>query len=218
MNISGNRDFTGEVLRYLGYNNTQADDRVSRHITQISAELAANINEKNTYDIFNCQISNNTVMINNIKIISKNMARCLKNCSHIALLAATLGTEADIILRRYKTLDMEKALIAHAVCTVMIEQYCDTVVDIIMSNPELSGLLPTLRFSPGYGDFDIMYQKDIIRILDCENSIGLTLTKGYMLVPSKSVTALTGFSNEKYENINKCEQCANMQCGFRRVR
>jgi cobalamin-dependent methionine synthase I len=217
MEILKHENLIYEVMRYLGYNNTQADDRIVNQISQLSVELTSNINEKNIYDIFNCQISNNTVTINNLKINSKNLTCCLKDCSHIALLAATLGTEADIILRRYTALDMEKALVAHAVCSAMIEQYCDIIADKIAGNSELSHLFSTLRFSPGYGDFDIMYQKDIIKILNCESSIGLTLTKGYMLLPSKSVTALIGFSNEKHDNINKCGQCTNVQCGFRRV-
>lgn len=212
-----NERFINEVMRYMGCKDTQADARILDHIKVVSAELASNINEKNTYDIFNCQISNDTVTIKDLKINSKNLACCLKNCSHAVLLAATLGTEADIILRRYKTLDMEEALIAHAVCTVMIEQYCDTIVNEIMYDQKLSHLFPTLRFSPGYGDFDIMYQKDILKILNCEKSIGLTLTTGYMMIPSKSITALIGFSGEKQENINKCGNCTNVQCGFRRV-
>ena len=77
------------------------------------------------------------------------------------------------------------------------------------------GLCPTTRFSPGYGDFDIAHQKDIIRLLNCDRRIGLTLTGGYMLIPSKSVTAVIGFTEEKIHNEGKCMQCAEKLCEFR---
>ena len=53
------------------------------------------------------------------------------------------------------------------------------------------------RFSPGYGDFDIVYQKDIFAILDCPKRIGLTLNSSLMMSPSKSVTAIIGFKREE---------------------
>jgi len=216
MEITKDEKFINDVMRYLGYNDNHADAVIMDQISQISDDLSANINEKNIYDICNCQVSDNTVKLDDLEIKSKNLSCCLKKCGYAVLLAATLGTEADIILRRYAVRDTEKALIAHAVCAVTIERYCVTIVSEVSHDPKLSKLFPTLQYSPGYGDFDIIYQKDIINMLGTEKKIGLSLTSGFMMIPSKSITAIIGFSGEKNESLNKCSQCANTQCGFRR--
>ena len=73
------------------------------------------------------------------------------------------------------------------------------------------------RFSPGYGDFSILYQKDVLRMLDAPKKIGLTMTDGYMLTPTKSVTAIIGISNTKEPCHRKgCEECDKSDCVYRR--
>ena len=63
----------------------------------------------------------------------------------------------------------------------------------IKGESEVLKLHPTTRFSPGFGDFDIVHQRDILALLDCQKRIGLTLTDSNMLCPTKSVTAVVGF-------------------------
>ena len=208
---------TKEVLRYLGYRDEEADGQIISQIKLMSEELASEVNSKNIFSVWDCKTSQDTVTLGEIIINSLDLARHLCGCEKAVLLAATLGTGADNLLRRYNALDMEKALVAQAVCTVMIEEYCDAVVCEASQNALLEGLYPITRFSPGYGDFDIIWQKDILKLLDCEKRIALTLTEGYMLIPSKSVTALVGFGKEKTGNSeNKCARCKT-QCVYRRV-
>jgi len=208
---------TKEVLRYLGYRDEDADEQIIAQIKLISEEITAEANPKNIFSVWDCKTSQDTVKLGEIEIKSLDLARHLCGCEKAVLLAATLGTGADNLLRRYNALDMEKALVAQAVCTVMIEEYCDNVVCEASRSALLEGLYPTSRFSPGYGDFDIVWQKDILKLLDCEKRIALTLTEGYMLIPSKSVTALVGFSKGKTGNSeNKCARCKT-QCVYRRV-
>ena len=73
------------------------------------------------------------------------------------------------------------------------------------------------RFSPGYGDFDIAHQDMILRMLDAAKKIGLTLTGGNMLTPSKSVTAVIGLSETETScHIKGCEVCQKKDCAYRR--
>jgi len=210
--------FQKEVLRYLGYRGVQADERIVSQITLVAEELATDVNAKNIFGIWDCQAESDTVTLGEMNIKSRDLACHLRGCSHAVLLAATLGTGADTLIRRYSALDMEKALIAQAVCTAMIERYCDTVVCEAAQSPRLEGLYPTTRFSPGYGDFEISWQKDMLKLLDCKKRIALTLTDGYMLIPSKSVTAFVGFGKEKKdENEKKCAHCSNTRCEYRKV-
>ena len=54
------------------------------------------------------------------------------------------------------------------------------------------GLALRPRFSPGYGDLPLEFQRDFFRILRPQRRIGVTLTDACLMVPSKSVTALVG--------------------------
>jgi len=209
---------TKEVLRYLGYRGADADDLILSQITLVSEEAAANANAKNVFGVWDCKIESDTVTLGGINIKSRDLARHLCGCKKTVLLAATLGTGADNLLRRYNAQDMEKALVAQAVCASLIESYCDTVVYEASQSSLLEGLYPTSRFSPGYGDFDISCQKDMLKLLDCEKRIALTLTDGYMLIPSKSVTAVVGFGKEKNDGCeNKCARCTNTKCEYRQA-
>ncbi len=217
METTENKKFQKEVLRYLGYHGTDADEQITSQIAQVSEETAAVLNAKNVFGIWDCQIETDTVSLGEIKIKSQNLARHLNGCNRVILLAATLGSEADTLIRKYSAMDMEKALIAQAVCAVMIEDYCDAVVCEAAQSPILKSLYPTSRFSPGYGDFDISWQKDMLKLLNCEKQIALTLTDGYMLIPSKSVTAIVGFGKERAElDKEKCARCTNTQCAYRK--
>ena len=209
-----------EVMRYLGYRGVAADDRTVSHITELIDLFTLNVIPKNVYGIWDCQIASSDVTLGGINVHSQNLAQHLEGCRHAALLAATLGPEADTLIRRFSVQDMEKAVVAQAVCAAMIEAYCDEIESELARKPEFDGLHPTARFSPGYGDFDIVHQKDILNILN-SGRIGLTLTDGYMLIPSKSVTAVIGFATEKCAatvvGMGKCERCADTQCTFRKA-
>ena len=202
-----------EVLRYLGCGSA-ADGSVPSLIAELSGLFSANAVPRSVYGVWDCQIDSSAAAFGGITVKSKNLARHLTCCRSAVLLATTLGTEADILLRRLGVQDMEKALIAQAVCAAMIEAYCDSIESELSKKKELDGLHPTTRFSPGYGDFDIAHQKDILRLLNCER-IGLTLTDGYMLIPSKSVTAVIGFSRERKQVLGKCSYCAVKECDAR---
>jgi len=203
-----------EILRYLGYGGSVADEQITQQIRYVSAGLFEYTHPKSIYGIWDCRVTPPVVEIGGIRINSGSLSKHLSGCERVALLAATLGAGTDELIRRYSVREMEKAAVAGAVCAAMIEAYCGQIEEEIMQKPGVSGLHPTARFSPGYGDFDIAHQKDILKLLDCSRKIGLTMTDGYMLVPSKSVTAVIGFSAEKKYVGGKCERCDKELCEF----
>jgi hypothetical protein len=219
-----------EVLRYLGYRGAEADERVSSLIAEMAELFSANAIPKSVYGVWDCQIDSSTTAFGGVTIKSKNLARYLSDCRQIVLLAATLGTQADTLIRRLSIQDMEKAVIAQALCAAMLEAYCDSITEKIASQnlracapPRESllqeiplGIYPTTRFSPGYGNFDITYQKEILNLLNCSR-IGISMTDGYMLTPSKSVTAVIGFSKERKQILSKCAYCAAKECVARKA-
>jgi cobalamin-dependent methionine synthase I len=203
-----------EVLRYLGYRDVAANERVSSLTGELIDLFSAKVVPRNVYGVWDCKSDSSTVSLGSMNAESKNLSKHLTDCRYAVLLAATLGPDADTLIRRFTVQDMEKAVIAQAVCAAMIEAYCDSIESEILQKPEFNGLYFTSRFSPGYGDFNITHQKDILRMLN-STRIGVSLTDGYMLVPSKSVTAVIGFSRIEKRVAVKCEYCAKKNCKAR---
>jgi hypothetical protein len=72
------------------------------------------------------------------------------------------------------------------------------------------------RFSPGYNDFDIAHQTDLLRMLQAHKRIGLSETKSHMLTPLKSVTAVIGIGAQDGSPAvkDKCAGCLKTDCQF----
>lgn len=66
----------------------------------------------------------------------------------------------------------------------------------------------TSRFSPGYGDYPVSCQKQILAYLDAQQKLGIRLTEGCMMVPCKSVTALLGIADHPVTgHLASCSEC-----------
>lgn len=203
-----------EILRYLGVKG-EIPNEILEQIDILTKELQQKITPRHIYKRLNCSINDNIINIDNITIKSKNLANHINGCNEIILLSATLSIVADNLLRRYSVTDIAKAAILQAISAAMIEEYCDQIEKEIADNLLKEDLYLTTRFSPGYGDFPITHQKDILDILECNKKIGLTLSESYMLSPTKSVTAIMGITNKKCLHKDKCLECNNINCPFR---
>jgi len=202
---------TKEAIRYLGYGKNNVEDRIIQMIQESFAELDALANRKIVHRIFEIQFNgDDEIVIANMVIKSRKLFRNLYGCKNIILFAATLGTEVDRLIRKYERIDIAKAVVAQACATTILEEYCDEWQEKISMN-----LRP--RFSPGYGDFSILHQKDILNLLEASKKIGLSMTDGYMLTPTKSVTAVIGIGNaNEICHIKGCEACEKTDCTYRR--
>lgn len=207
-----------EVFRYLGYHNTIPSETIQSVVIDCISELLNHCYIHHTYKIFDCTIQHTKIIIDNHVIIeSKNLSKNLNECNQVILFAATLGVQADILLKKYSHIDMSKAVIMQAAAAAVIEEYCDQCQMEIEKTLAKQKLFLRPRFSPGYGDFDLIHQKDFITLLDCPRKIGLTLTNSFLLAPSKSVTAVMGISKtNKHCHIKGCEACTKTNCIFRR--
>lgn len=220
----GNHVNFREIYRYLGYGTKIPDDSVQKLIAEVLDTLLCVIKPKNIYKVFNSKISGNQVILEEscrtLIFESQNLADNLAQCSSVILLAATLGIEADKLLQRYEILHMTKAAIAQACGAACIEAYCNILQEQILKelSKENTKLYLRPRFSPGYGDLPLQYQRVIFQELECTKRIGLTLTDSLLMYPTKSVSALIGLTaNPQSCHIGKCNQCSNTACAFRAV-
>ena len=134
------------------------------------------------------------------------------------MLAATIGIGADRLITRAQIRSMMRTSVFQAAGAAMIEAYVDDVNRKLRDAYAKKGLYLRPRFSPGYGDLSLALQKDIVRILNTPKTIGVSLTDGCLMVPSKSVTALIGVSAKEERCIlSGCEECnARDTYAFRR--
>ena len=90
-----------------------------------------------------------------------------------------------------------RALALQACAAAMVEEVCDEVNDEIRHRALSDGFHCHPRFSPGYGDLHLEYQKVIFSLINLPKTIGLTLNSSLLMTPFKSVTALIGLAPEK---------------------
>jgi cobalamin-dependent methionine synthase I len=219
-----------EIYRYLGYGINTPDEGIEAIVDEVLENLIKVVKPKNIYKIFKCTTDGGEIALesidneNDILVIkSKNLSDNLSQCSKVILLAATLGLEADKLMQKYEILNMAKASISQACGAACIEAYCNILQDKIhgqLSDEEYMATGNKLylrpRFSPGYGDLPLQYQRIIFDELECTKRIGLTLTESLLMYPTKSVTAFIGLTNNpKSCHIHKCKNCENIGCEFR---
>ena len=207
---------TREAIRYLGYGKNAVDERTRNLIADSFAELEVCAEIRWVYRIFEYkEETDGTIFIGQMKINSKNLSKNLKNCQEVVVMAATLGMEVDRLLKRYSITDMSRAVVLQACAAAFLEENCEKYQNEIRL--EMKGKYLRPRFSPGYGDFNIEHQEDIIQMLEASKKIGLGRTESYMLIPTKSVTAIIGISNTD-ENCHKegCEVCEKIDRAYRR--
>lgn len=119
----------------------------------------------------------------------------LSDCSACLLLAVTLGSQAEQIIRAEESRNMALAVMLDTAASVLADQYADQAEDFLRRKYGEEGLFLTKRFSPGYGDFPIEIQPDFLRLLFAEKTIGLTVSQTNILLPRKSITAVLGVAD-----------------------
>lgn len=129
------------------------------------------------------------------KTDSKDLAKHLAGCDRAVLFAATVGIAIDRLIAKYSILSPSKALMFQAIGAERIESLCNVFNFEITERSRAQGLKTMSRFSPGYGDLPLSFQREIIRVLDCPRKIGVTLNESLLMSPTKSVTAVIGIKN-----------------------
>ena len=119
---------------------------------------------------------------------SADLCKALGGCSKVLLFAATVGQIPDRLIARYERLSPAKALWIQAIGAERVEALCDA----FCRQQTAAGVPLCPRFSPGYGDLPLTFQKAVFAALDCPRQLGITLNDSLLMVPSKSVTALAG--------------------------
>lgn len=182
-----------DVMRYLRVR--ESDATLRRLLDESNKCVYDAAVPKAVYTKVDVKIKGSTVDFGFTKVKSSNLAMHLTDCEEAYIIATTLGVGVDRLFEKYNRILQTKAAVCDATASALIESFCDYVNEYVVGNREA-----VMRFSPGYGDFDIKHQREILDFLDANKKIGISLTDSYMMIPSKSVTAIIGIKKEGLNN------------------
>lgn len=190
-----------EAARYLGYGGKQPDEVILSLMRECEAPLLEACRPAYSYAVFDVEAAGEELILLRdcaLRLTGKDIVKHLEGCQKAAVMAATLGSGVDRLLRQLQVSSMPKALLTDAMAGAAIEQICDDLQEEIRK--QLPAYRQTWRFSPGYGDLPLSLQETLLSVVEAGKRIGLVTTQSQMLSPVKSVTAIIGL--QSYEQIS----------------
>ena len=205
-----------EALRYLGLGKHEPDPETERLLEECIREAERAAEFRHLVREYPLSVEEDgTVDGGCFRVKSANLKKNLSGCDSVLVMAVTVGAEVDRLLARYGKLSVAKAVVMQAAAAAMVEAYCNELNAGWKKEYLEKGLYLRPRFSPGYGDFSLSVQKQILDGLEAGKRIGITLTEGFLMLPSKS--AVIGVSRTPAACvIEGCEACGKKDCAFRR--
>ena len=213
-NIRLDKVNSDELYRYVG----TPDDNVRGIIDECETELIELVKPGFVWKLFEIEFDDSGVRVlgTDIVLTGNSIKKHLDGCNKLAMLAVTLSSEADKLIRKYQISNMAKAVVMDAIASVAVEQVCNIAEEDIKQY--LPNMYFTYRFGVGYGDLPLELEKDILEVLQGSKTIGLCATDANILTPLKSVVCVIGISENPMEKGQKgCTTC-NMKdtCKYRR--
>lgn len=206
-----------EILRYMQYKPGSEYTNLDSLIDECILEFNEHTEYRACYAMYDIKLYDDTVDFGFMKVASKSLCINLNNCKSVYCFAATTGVNAERLLNKYKRLSPARAFILDCIGSAAIEAFCDYINIFLKEMAEAGNLFLRPRFSPGYGDFSINYQSEFLRVLDTQRKLNLVLTDSLLMVPTKSVTAITGISDTPVKCRTKnCETCTLTDCMYRK--
>jgi hypothetical protein len=199
-----------EVLRLLG-KNTSADSRQTRELAERACALVEeSAAARHVSRRFGIGFVKSGVVLEgtDVTLWGESIFNHLLHCRECILFCATLGQQAEVLLRRWQVKDLAFAVVLDACASAAIEAHCDELQNEMQRAAEREGLFIAERFSPGYGDFSIEQQREICAVLDTGRRVGVTVSESGILIPRKSITAVVGISHSRRPRREEpCDKC-----------
>ena len=124
---------------------------------------------------------------------SEKLSVFLRDCRETVFMATTAGHAImEAIKEKTRQDDLGAAVVYDATASEMTDAGLDWIMDYLNQHLRREGkaLLPR-RFSAGYADFNLENQRTIYDTLQM-GKIGVTINSNFILLPEKSVTAISG--------------------------
>lgn len=130
-------------------------------------------------------------------IESRDLYKNLRECRAAYMMGVTLGAGVDRLLRTLGIKSPAEHFITDALASAAVESFCDMLDRSLReAEKERTGGVCRPRYSPGYGDCDIKYQRLLTDRINAAGTLGISLNESCFMTPSKSVTAIMGIRYE----------------------
>lgn len=204
-----------ETLYYLAWKGSEIPPELQRDLDRCETLLKETIRPRVVWRLFPLK-EDGSLEGTFFRPQGDSVRSLLASCHAVILMAATLGSESERLLRQAQARNMADAVILDATADAAIENVCDNLCEDLTS--AMAPAFLTDRFSPGYGDFPLSQQTDLCRVLDLNRRIGVSLSPGGLLLPQKSVTALIGVAATPQPKRKRgCPNCSHFDhCSFRK--
>ncbi len=206
-----------ETRRYAGLAKAKFDENSITAACEEAALLAAPCARWEIYD-YDCEtgrVNSEPPFTVEGNIIRKHLAEA----ERVVFLAATIGDGVEnAVSRHFDEGRYAHSVLLDAAATAAVEQVCDACETMLRPQLAKEGFSMRWRFSPGYGDWDIHAQPELLRLTQAE-SVGISLTESFMLCPRKSVTAVIGLvrsGGEEQSAPKGCASCGKLDCPARK--
>ncbi len=188
-----------EVLARLNYRRgmTEISSTMQELLDKISREALSLIEPQGIYEITLIKSRTETEIIisDEFKIRSRQVVKLLSNSKQVVLIACTIGPHLGKRVSEYeKNGELHKATILDALGSELADETAQHINNIIVRQAFFSKIKPTMRYSPGYGDWNLDVQPVFLKYIGAER-IGLSSNDSHTLVPEKSITALMGMNS-----------------------
>lgn len=186
-------EFVGkDALRFLGHQGP-CPDALREKLAAAARDVLAAAEPARVWRQFPVAVHDSLVTIEGaFSLQSRHLSANLRGCASVYLFVATLGAGVDRLVRRTSLLSAEQTALLQAVAGELTDAWCDDVCAELAALPETGGHALRPRFSPGYGDVPLSLQKDFFAVTDATRRIHVSLTDGFLMVPTKSVSAFCG--------------------------
>jgi hypothetical protein len=133
---------------------------------------------------------------NDIVFESESLSNLLCKSDQVILMASTAGKEVtERISQEIKGGDPALGIILDSVASQTADAGLNWLMEFLNNLLGREGKrLTKRRYSPGFGDLPLVYQKVIYEALNL-GKLDMKLTGKYMLIPEKSVIAIAGIEN-----------------------
>ncbi len=150
-------------------------------------------------------------LVPSFTISSADILALLNECGEAAGFAVTIGPALEARRDKYiRDRETTRALILDALGSVAVEELADITNKQIKDEAANRGFTATRRFSPGYGDWALASQKDLLSWLGADQ-IDIKLTETFQMIPEKSVSALIGLKSVKGYSRNSLAGFHNLK-------
>ena len=173
---------TAELKRRLGEDYAATLEKYGSAVKEITSGLTVR------YSIGEValDVCDEAIAIGDIHITSAPLGRHLTGYKKVAVVALTLGVDADRLIRRYSVTGQTLGFVVDALLSVIADSAC---LDICSSKVIGDHTAP---FAIGYADTDTKYLPSLLKIADPKDSLGITFTDSYLMIPTKSIVVIVG--------------------------